>query len=975
MSRLPALEASDFAPIRQLLKASYGDAFANAAIEPVETGSQSYTYKITQPAGSAYYFKISGQEQSTRSGLPEQFSRFLNQQNIPSAFFETMKDGKITRRLPDNIREVRELIPSLQNDEIALQRLQGGVLSLAQAMKGNALPSPSRNTAEYQALFPDMASQVGELAGKIAAQTQPFLSSHHLTINELPPNQYTQFDERANRLLKALHLDKFGNFEEVHRMLHDPKSSASHHLHEHAEIMRHNAQAMLRVASQKQDTTLAESGALLNQFAARYEAGYALSMMHHTHKMLKRKEELLKRQNHLVHGDFWHENILQENGKISGVIDFDRVQKGDKFYDIAKFFTQHRFNPYLVQQSLKGFERGYGSTLDKNDLSMLPVVLMQQELQDLPLDLEKAWKELLPAVGNDTVLTRKMSDSEIAAFTTKPMQDRTLKKCLFGRMDALTPYIQADYEKLMQEKQFDTSLFRKSGRIHVEGGNSCFDYIGAVFGPKDFTSENAPRLIEKLDTVIDNQVRIAQFEAANPTRKDYIIDELVQTYPHIVISESERADKRQKLTQEIQAKLAANHSTAHGSEAHIEKLIGELPPLVQEWLYLKGTEFIFTDKTVKSADGSIRYKGNEDLFPNHTSVSNLRNAGGNFLTFHPEQQDAITYAYTSMQRSPIVLLAHEAIGHAIYNQVRQRDPQNAGKVTESAMLAIIADCGDVNKTASANPNTGRLGALKKAVEENKDDAALWNALSALDGSKLPALSEKDRKKWLSNVRELVNDTYNKMGPKGWMYTVPMYAERNLFVDELMSATAEQMFVSGKGKESELAFVLPALTGFFAGTLLPDMERFVNEKQPKAEPEKAPSSPSANTEDRVALADISAKREEAKKLKFIGTIAGIAGGAIATIAIGGAIMATSWATVPVLACMGVASLVGLGTSYKTVNDSLAITDSIQAERLSMQRKKSAETLSTNVTLEPEGGKSQNWTRQVEQDRAVAAGRAA
>ena len=93
MARLAALEQNDFAPIRSLLNANYGNGWKGAIITAVE-GGQNHSYKI-QNNGSEFYLKLATPGSDARIGMPEGFAHYLSQQGVPAVHFEKMKDKNL----------------------------------------------------------------------------------------------------------------------------------------------------------------------------------------------------------------------------------------------------------------------------------------------------------------------------------------------------------------------------------------------------------------------------------------------------------------------------------------------------------------------------------------------------------------------------------------------------------------------------------------------------------------------------------------------------------------------------------------------------------------------------------------------------------------------------------------------------------------------------------------------------------------
>lgn len=83
----------------------------------------------------------------------------------------------------------------------------------------------------------------------------------------------------------------------------------------------------------------------------------------------------------LIHGDFHQANILFENGRVSGIFDFDQVSLGPKIADLARFAVNYTIiaqesggGAPLVSAVLTNLLSGYESRgkLDKKEKEMLP---------------------------------------------------------------------------------------------------------------------------------------------------------------------------------------------------------------------------------------------------------------------------------------------------------------------------------------------------------------------------------------------------------------------------------------------------------------------------------------------------------------------------------------------------------------------------------------------------------------------------
>lgn len=376
--------------------------------------------------------------------------------------------------------------------------------------------------------------------------------------------------------------------------------------------------------------------------------------------------------------------------------------------------------------------------------------------------------------------------------------------------------------------EFDTDRFRREGRLHVENGYSLFDYVGAIFSPRDFQSGNEIRLQEKLDTVIDYEERFRYYEACHPDKGYFLVD-AINTCPNPVISEEIRQQRRIILADEIQGKMAKKNVPAVPlpQEKAILDYLSRLPPQAQKWLFDSNYEIAFSQEKKIARGGGEGYDY-VDMLATHPAARQ-HTGGGALTSYRPFHADAIKYVYSTLGRDPVALLAHEALGHGLFNAACSRGESELLQKWEQASLS---DLGDINKIKGDNPtpNTGRLGALIEIISATHDDHELLARLRHFDPKRIPDFKcNIEAHQWLEDVRTMAKDTWPKLGPESWTYTQDCYRlqdgsyNRKQTLNEIGAIVGEQYFSIAQGKENILGFIIPTLTDFWEKRMVPLMD--------------------------------------------------------------------------------------------------------------------------------------------------------
>lgn len=221
----------------------------------------------------------------------------------------------------------------------------------------------------------------------------------------------------------------------------------------------------------------------------------------------------------LLHGDFTLGNILQKDGQLTGILDFENAKSGDPLWDIAHFmvYEGRRIGPNGLDDLLAGY--GNSNLLstpeakDKFNLYKLANILyglewysyQPQKTADITW-LNTQLKETLAAVG-------KSPEAELAAL--RPTTRTEINGLLKGRFDRAVEWFRNFYRKgVPNDQEFAIGEHRYQELSGV---------IGVTLQRGDTTSKE--QLFQALKA--DSQIATSGFSDTEIKRQ---VDRLVETY-------------------------------------------------------------------------------------------------------------------------------------------------------------------------------------------------------------------------------------------------------------------------------------------------------------------------------------------------------------------------------------------------------------------------------------------------------------
>ncbi len=414
----------------------------------------------------------------------------------------------------------------------------------------------------------------------------------------------------------------------------------------------------------------------------------------------------------------------------------------------------------------------------------------------------------------------------------------------------------------------------QEGRVHSLDGQSCFDYVGAIFHRRDFLSENEARFQRKLDEVIEWQERFARYDAERNAKGEtgpYTNGAALNFTPFVSLPPSVRTDRRNALREEIREKLALDtqaipHQPSEHEAAYIARLDG-LPEPVRRMAELQNLSYAHNPFGGRDANEKPLHFADE-LFPKHPSFSYLKESGGSLIPSNPFDADSPRTVYTcaasetprangTIGKTLEELIVHEGFGHPLFNAMKSRQgPEGKEHAKRAAEVdigplfkprswqampedlkaywqslppnpAIDAAIAQMKETKSGRYEMGRLGMLDALFHDPKSAALssseFYGALKAFDAERTPVLSSvEEQQAWVSGVRAVVNSAMHRMGPNGDMHAGPLYASHDGYIDEHFVNLSEMLYAE-KLDPAMLEIVLPNMIDFWKREVIPNLD--------------------------------------------------------------------------------------------------------------------------------------------------------
>jgi aminoglycoside phosphotransferase (APT) family kinase protein len=101
----------------------------------------------------------------------------------------------------------------------------------------------------------------------------------------------------------------------------------------------------------------------------------------------------------LQHGDLWYENLLMEEGRLSGVLDFEQLALGDAAADFA---VQLYLGETFTQQLIQTYQR-LGGKLDQHLEYWMPRLLALRELEGLAFAVQSEIEAALSKIRRSCI--------------------------------------------------------------------------------------------------------------------------------------------------------------------------------------------------------------------------------------------------------------------------------------------------------------------------------------------------------------------------------------------------------------------------------------------------------------------------------------------------------------------------------------------------------------------------------------------